>query len=280
MTTTTTRPAPKHIDVNGHRIRFRFGQQIAWTYILTTIAVAAVAGLYYLVLQVHWEIAGHTIMYLKPWWDHLITEPWWAVARHDYRNIGEGVVAAWLVKTLITNWRKHPDQRLTPWQMTTRFAGVTVAAFALVTAGIYLLDFAGPHAWRHFFHHHHLHAAVSMPPWLATWLAQYHWAALITGAVAGQVLHRIWRPIGNTINLIFIERAVVKAERKYREPIWVRWPLLPPTVRERFSWTFNTDLWVRDPGKWPGRVATSVVVVVFALAIYGEYVLQVVAKHK
>lgn len=282
--TTTARGVhtAKHINVNGHPIRFRFAQQIAWSYIVTTIAVAAVAAVYYLLFEVRWPGYGHhTVLYLKPGWDGLINRPWWPTVRHAYRDIGEGIVAAWFVKTLITNWRKHPDQRLTIPKMIIQFVLVLVCAFWLITAGIYLLDFAGPNAWHAFFHHHHLHATVNLPGWLATWLAQYNWPALITGAIAGQVLHRLWRPIGSTINLILLERAVVKAERIRRaQPIWVRLPLMPPNVRERFAWTFRNDLSVRDPGKWPGRVATGIVVAVFGLAVYGEYVLQVVAKHK
>lgn len=282
MTTTTTatvKVAPKHIPVNGHPIKFRFAQQVIWTYLLTTIAVAAVAAVYYLLFEVKYSIGGHTLVYLKPGWDGLIKKPWWPVARHNYRNIGEGVVAAWLVKTLITDWRKHPEQRLSVRRMVILFVLLVEAAFVLVTAGIYLLDFAGPNAWHHFFHHHHLHTTVTMPGWLATWLAQYNWPALITGAVAGQILHRLWRPIGSTINLILLEHAAVKADKKGREPVWVRWPLMPPNVRERYSW-INSGYHIRNPGKWPGRVAASVVVVVFALAVYGEYVLQIVAKHK
>src|ERR1022692_4109703 len=63
---------------------------------------------------------------------------------------------------------------------------IFVAAFPIITLGIWLVDI--------------LHLG---PP---TWRVTYQ--AILIGFVAGQVVHRIYAPVGNTVQLFFVEQAI------------------------------------------------------------------------
>lgn len=276
----TALPAiPRHIKVNGHRIHLRLVQQLVWLFVAATAGAYVISALYYLITQVHWSSGGHTVLYLKPSWDNLIKTSWWPVARHDVRDVYEGVLATLLARSLMANWKKAHFARVGPVRLITAPLLITVVALPMMVAGIWLVNFAGPWLWHHTLHHKVLHLAVALPAWLGTYLSTWNWQPTLIGILAGLVVHRVYRPVGNTVQLFFIERAVARARKSGRVPVWVRYPLAPPVVRERFAWMMENDIPVERHGIWI-TVITPVMTTIFVLlALYGGFIRLWFAKH-
>jgi hypothetical protein len=119
--------------------------------------------------------------------------------------------------------------------------------------------------------------------WLGTYLSGYPWQAVVIGILAGLVVHRVYAPAGNTVQLYFIGRAVDRTrdaiaageQDPYRH--LPRWPWAP-VIRERAAWIMESDQPVPDRA-FDIRWAVRIFMTVFAgLAIYGAYVRYVVAK--
>ena len=276
---------PKHILVNGRRIRLRWLQQIVWSFLAANIGALIISALYYIFVQLRWQAGGHTILYLKPKWDNLFSLQGWKTDRHDLRNVYEALLATLFVKSLLANWRKH-NRRAPAWYVVLSPIVIVVVAFPVVAAGIWLINYALPYLWHALFGHHVLHNTVHFPyqlAWLGTYLSSWRWQPLVIGIVAGLVVHRVYAPAGNTVQLYFIDRSVDRArdaaaageENPSRH--LPRWPW-PPVIRERAAWIMQNDLPVPDRThsiKWAVRV---MVVVFTGLAIYGGYVRYVIAK--
>ncbi len=105
------------------------------------------------------------------------------------------------------------------------------------------------------------------------------------GILAGLVVHRVYAPAGNTVQLYFIGRSVDKtrdasaAGEENPHRYLPRWPW-PPLIRERAAWIMQSDLPVPDRTRnirWAVWVMT---VVLTGLAIYGGYVRYVIARHQ
>ena len=120
---------PRHILVNGRRIRLRWLQQIIWSFLAANIGSLIISGLYYLFVQLRWHVGGHTILYLKPDWDHLFSFHGWTADRHDVRNVYEAVLATLFVKSLLANWRKN-DRRAPAWYVVISPFLIVIVAFA------------------------------------------------------------------------------------------------------------------------------------------------------
>ena len=276
---------PKHILVNGRRIRLRWLQQIIWSFLAANIGALIISALYYIFVQLRWQAGGHTILYLKPKWDHLFSFQGWKTDRHDLRNVYEALLATLFVKSLLANWRKH-DRRAPAWYVVLSPILIVVVAFPIVAAGIWLINYALPYLWHAVFGHHMLHNPVHFRyrlAWLGAYLASWRWQPLVIGIVAGLVVHRVYAPAGNTVQLYFIGRSVDRARDAAgageEDPSrhLPRWPW-PPVIRERAAWIMQNDLPVPDRThsiKWAVRV---MVVVFTGLAIYGGYVRYVIAK--
>ena len=202
---------PRHIKVNGHRIHLRLVQQLIWSFAAATAGAYIISALYYLITQVHWTSGGHTVLYLKPGWDGLFKTAWWPLARHDLRDVYEGVLATLLVKSLMANWKRKNLDEVGAFRLITAPLLIIVAALPIVIVGIWVVNFAGPWVWHHTVGHRVVHLAVHLPSWLDTYLSTWNWQPLIIGIIAGLVVHRLYRPIGNTVQLYFIERAVNRA---------------------------------------------------------------------
>jgi len=127
---------------------------------------------------------------------------------------------------------------------------------------------------------------VHMPytlAWLGTYLASYPWQPVVIGILAGLVVHRVYAPAGNTVQMYFVGRSVDKTrdaiaagEENPRRHL-PRWPW-PPVIRERATWIMDTDQPVPDRRRditWAVRIVLAVLT---CLAIYGAYVRYVVAK--
>ena len=276
---------PKHILVNGRRIRLRWLQQIIWSFLAANIGALIISALYYIFVELRWQAGGHTILYLKPKWDNLFSFQGWETDRHDLRNVYEALLATLFVKSLLANWRKH-NRRAPAWYVVLSPIVIVVVAFPIVAAGIWLINYGLPYLWHAFFGHHLLHNPVHFPyrlAWFGTYLSSWRWQPLVIGVLAGLVVHRVYAPAGNTVQLYFIERSVDRArdaataseENPSRH--LPRWPW-PPVIRERAAWIMQSDQPVPDRTfniTWAVRI---VVVVLTALAIYGAYVRYVVAK--
>jgi hypothetical protein len=120
---------------------------------------------------------------------------------------------------------------------------------------------------------------VAIPSWLATYLSTWNWQPLLIGVLAGLVVHRLYRPIGNTVQLFFIEIAVTRTRATGTIPGWVRHPLTPPVIRERFSWMLDNDVTVEKHGAWIKVVAPVLTVILVVLALYSAFIRLWFAKH-
>jgi hypothetical protein len=276
---------PKRILVNGRPIRLRWLQQIIWSLLAANVGALIISALYYLFVQLRWHIGGHTILYLKPDWDNLFTFRGWKADRHDVRNVYEALLATLFVKSLLANWRKH-DRRAPAWYVALSPLLIVVVAFPIVAAGIWLINYALPYLWHGLFAHHILHNPVHTPhslDWLGTYLSGYPWQPLVIGILAGLVVHRVYAPAGNTVQMHFIGRSVdctrdaiaAGEANPYRH--LPRWPW-PPVIRERAAWIMQNDLPVPDRTRNIRWAVWTMTVVLLGLAIYGGYVRYVVAK--
>ena len=194
---------PKHILVNGRRIRLRWLQQIVWSFLAANIGALIISALYYIFVQLRWQAGGHTILYLKPKWDNLFSFQGWKTDRHDLRNVYEALLATLFVKSLLANWRKH-NRRAPAWYVVLSPIIIVVVAFPIVAAGIWLINYALPYLWHAVFGHHVLHNPAHFPyhlAWLGTYLSSWRWQPLVIGIVAGLVVHRVYAPAGNTVQL-------------------------------------------------------------------------------
>jgi len=276
---------PKRIAVNGRPIRLRWLQQIIWSFLAANVGALIISALYYLFVQLRWHVGGHTLLYLKPDWDHLFGFGGWTEDRHDVRNVYEALLATLFVKSLLANWRKK-DRRAPAWYVVISPVLIVVVAFPVVAAGIWLINYALPYLWHAVLAHHTLHNPVHMPhrvAWLGTYLAGFPWQPAVIGILAGLVVHRVYAPAGNTVQLYFIGRSVdrtrdaIAAGEENPGRHLPRWPW-PPLIRERAAWIMQNQLPVPDRTRDIRLAVRVMTVVLAALAVYGGYVRYVVAK--
>lgn len=209
-------PKKKIPLVNGKHVHFRFTQMLIWSAITGAVFAAFVAGLYYLPLE--------TTLVVKHWWDGLFHSPSWVLYRHtSFRDQLEPVAATLGILTLLCK-PKWWNTRVSGWRIAVTPFLVLALGIGLSLGATWLLNFGLPHLWNR------------APHPASTW------EVLIAGVLIAKVCHRVWAPVGATINGILLDRSVDAARIKNRVPLWVRLPLAPPVIRERFSW-----MWVHDP---------------------------------
>jgi len=276
---------PKRIEVNGRPIRLRWLQQLIWLFLAANFGALVISALYYLFVELRWHVGGYTILNLKPDWDNLFTFHGWPAARHDIRDVYEAVLATLLVRSLLANWHKH-DRRAPGWYVLLSPIVIVVAAFPVVVAGIWLINYGLPGLWHGLFAHHVIQNPVHMPQglaWLGTYLAGFPWQPVVIGILAGLVVHRVYAPAGNTVQLYFVGRSVDRTRdaiaageaSPYRH--LPRWPW-PPVIRERAAWIMQSGQTVPDRTRDIKLAVRIVTVILIALAIYGAYVRYVIAK--
>jgi hypothetical protein len=282
---TGERLPPKRILVNGRPVRLRWLQQIIWSVLAANVGALVISALYYLFVQLKWHADGHVILYLKPSWDHLFSFRGWAADRHDVRNVYEALLATLFVKSLLANWRKN-DRRAPAWYVVISPFLIVAAALPVVAAGIWLINYGLPDLWHTGLRHRALHNPVHLPhtlAWLGTYLSGFPWQPAVIGILAGLVVHRVYAPAGNTVQLYFTGRSVDRArdalaageENPYRH--LPRWPW-PPVIRERAAWIMHSNLPVPDRARDIRSAVRVMTVVLAGLAIYGAYVRYVVAN--
>lgn len=277
------RPKYDPILVNGKKIRFRGVQQLLWKTAIGVACVAAVAALYYIWLELRWSI-GPIHFWLKAWWDGLVPQPWWDPVRHDIRNVYEGVVAFIGIGSFTAAWKPAAEKKqVSAFGVAWRVAFVLVAGLALAAGGAWLLNVGFPAAWHWAIGHYVIatpHAATSwMPAWLSTFLSQFPWQPLLLGFVIGRVIHPVFRPAGETINGFFVDRAVAQSRKTGKVQLWARYPLAPPTTRERYSFMMDMNTPVGEYGTLSVILINVLAVIGVFLALYGEYIKVWFAKH-
>jgi hypothetical protein len=276
---------PRRILVNGRPIRLRLVQQVIWLFLAANIGAFVISALYYLFVELRWHAGGRTLLYLKPDWDHLFSFRGWTADRHDVRDVYEALLATLFVRSLLANWRKN-DRRAPAWYVALSPILIVVVAFPIVAAGIWVINYALPYLWHAWLAHHALHNPVHVPhrlDWLGTYLSGYPWQPVLIGILAGLVVHRVYAPAGNTVQLYFIGRSVdrtrdaIAAGEPDPSRHLPRWPW-PPVIRERAAWIMDNQLPVPDRTRDIRWAVRFFVVVLTALAIYGAYVRYVIAK--
>jgi hypothetical protein len=276
---------PRRIPVRGRPIRLRWLQQVIWLFLAANVGAFVISALYYLFVELRWHAGGHTFLYLKPDWDHLFSFRGWTQDRHDVRNVYEALLATLFVRSLLANWRKN-DRRAPAWYVALSPLVIVVVAGPLVVAGILLINYALPDLWHAVLRHHALRNPVHMPhalAWLGTYLSGFPWQPAVIGILAGLVVHRVYAPAGNTVQLYFIGRSVDRTrdaiaageQDPYRH--LPRWPL-PPVIRERAAWIMDGNLPVPDRTRDITTAVRVIAVVLAALAGYGGFIRYVVAK--
>lgn len=266
--------------LSGRKVRFRFGQSAYWGIAFGFMGAALIAGFYDGLWEINWYVhigAVHfQIFYLKGWWDHLIHYPWWALYRHGaFRDLAEPAIATVAVKTVMAG-RKYWNTRVSGWEVAWRGLAVLGLTFALGVAGIWLIDFSLPWAWAH------VASSVGHPGFKvsAHFLGKLSVPQIVLGlAVIGPVVHRVWAPAGATLQGALMDRAVDRRQAVVQRasadleasvpgngksismdeavvidqagwriiPAWVRLPLSPPVIRERFAemWRGNQSVQTR-----------------------------------
>ena len=259
----------ERIKVNGKPVRMRLLQMLAWGVILALCGAALVAGLYFNILEVSWHIHigrwNVQLFYLKHWWDGgmgFIHSASWVLYRHGIRDILEPALATMAVKTILAK-SKWWNVRVSPVRIALTVPALTALALAMAAGGIWLADFGLPAAWHAFFGTR----VVTVPAWLANLSPE----VILPGLVIGLILHRLWAPCGATLQGDFMDRAVERARRSGTDhvPPWVRFPVAPVQLRERFSWIMAHETYIRQRSRIPRWLIVTVAVVTIYLIVTG-----------
>jgi hypothetical protein len=297
------RPRQEEILVGGSPIALRMVQQVIWSGVSAVLAASLIAGGYFLITQVEWHF-GPVHFGMKSWWDGgmgFIHASWWDIYRHGLRNLWEPALATLFVKSLLANKWRREDVRVSGLWLIISPLLLFVATTILVIGGIWVLDFGAPNLWHALFGNDRVANPIHLPhglSWLANFLQDWNWQVVLVGILVGQVVHRLWAPVGNTIQGFFTDRAVRK-QRSRRiaawkvlarirtgatavddaltelaiigvgDPLWVKYPLTPPVVRERYALTIQTHAPVRSHGKVDRGLVISISTVAVLVMLVG-----------
>ena len=203
--------------VNGKPIRFRLFQVLCWTGIAGLLGVGFIAGLYWWVLEQKYPVFGGVS--LKQWWDGtgpwahsggmgFIRSPKWPNYRHGLRDNGQPETWA-LVGGILLGAATVKQVRI-PLKLVPVASFVMLCCILAAALGLTWLTDFGP---------------------LSKVSDIFSWQQLVLGFATGQILHRLWKPVGATIRYHMVSRPL----RKGIVPLWVTLPLRPPPWRELFQ---------------------------------------------
>lgn len=219
----TFAPPPRKIHVAGRRIHFRHMQGLLWLGIGGFSAVLVASGIYF----------GVTQNVLKPAWDGLFAQAWWPDDRHLIRGLIEGIIAVPMIKWVASNWRKHWDETsIGDLELTSRLLGFLIVAGALMILAVWVVTFG----WS-MVAHHSIHVHYVSPTKRTAEIE-----AFAIGLAIGQATHWIWKPAARSIQLFFAEASVNTWNRVQAMPTWIRYPLTPPTFRQRVAWMHDNGI--------------------------------------
>jgi hypothetical protein len=270
------------IPVNGEPIKARGFQLVVWTAIGIVLGPALIAGIYYAWWEMHWFIHIGPLFWkgwsLKAWWDAGTWWPrWlghWVLYRHlAFRDLLEPAAATMYIKTFLASSKTWKLRASVPRLVLTPPA-LLVAAILLGCVGVWVLDLGGPNAWHALFGHYVLTGGV------ITVLGKVSAGPLLWGVGMGFILHRFWAPVGSTIQGFYVDRGVdrvqssVAAHTKVTFPVWVRYPVAPVQIRERFGWLWSRNAVIKKVGatsKWLIWTITIAVVLLTILGLLARY---------
>lgn len=251
-------------SIEGHKIRWPTEQRWAWRLIGGFLAILAVSGAYYALTQVHYYYwPGHSLFYLKPGWDGLFKQAWWPTDRHFTRNNIEGIVAAPAVTIAALAWRKHWDEELlSTWGVIGRLLLYFVVALVGLIAAEWFVTFG----WAMIQHRHtHVHYVTPAPR-----LAEAE--GFVIGFVVGQLARPIWKRAARTLHFRLCEPSVNVWRSRNAPPLWVSYPLTPPTARSRIAWMFYAKVATGiGQARWAKWLLLAVAVIVAGLIGTGVF---------
>lgn len=278
---TATLPVPTRVRMpNGHYIHFYKLQTRVFALIAGLLAAGYVAGLYFGLWEVHWTFGALGINWdLKHWWDAGTWWPrflgHWALYRHTaFRDQLEPGLATLVALTVVVRNSKLWQTRVGPARLILTPPAILVLTIVLSALGVYLNYFGLPDLWAH------TASAVGHPGF--TLDRYFHWAGkaslfmLAWGIGIGFVLHRLWAPVGATLQGGFVDWVADRAHARQRIPLWVKLPFAPPPSRERFMQLYDdSDTTTSEPistaMKWLIAIFLVQVVLVTLLGLMGHY---------
>lgn len=283
--------------LSGQPIKGRFAQNLAWSVPMGLLAALVPAGLYFGVLEVHWYIwvgSFHVELFnLKQGWDGLFRYDWWALYRHAaFRDLAEPAAASMAVKTVLASRKWWGKPAASTLRIVTAPLVVIFLIVALGVAGTWVINFSGPWAWEH------VTSALGHPGFKvsAHFLGKLSVPQLVLGLfIIGPIVHRYWAPVGATLQGVAIDRSVDRKQEIVKRaqamtgmadehvlkvdsagwhivPLWVRKPLAPPPLRERFAYGWRHNAQVTDRqghSRWFTFAVVLVTVVILALMALG-----------
>lgn len=277
---------PPKIPVFGKYIHGRVAQMIAWSAIVGALGVGLPAGWYYLLMQTDWYVhlgpIYFHIFFLKNWWDGtgvwqarggmgFIRSKSWSLYRHlAFRDQLEPAIFGMAIVTLLAKPKTWKTRVGLPRLIASPFILVALA-IGMGLAGTWLIYFGLPNAW-YGMGLHHLNTGF---------ISKLSLPTLLLAFVMGKVLHRVWGPVGATLQGLQIDRSVDTAKLADHIPLWVRYPVVPPVIRERFSWVWEHDATVtqrKKLGKWARFALTAFIVLSFLVMIVGLIAKYWIAK--
>lgn len=261
------------------------GQMIMWGVILAQLAVPIGSAVYYLGTQVSYKTqakGGQDITIYgsadKPgdWWDRLpnhlqaifhnqmfgITSParpkLWITASHDIRHVIIGFVVGLLVGSLTVGLKKY--KRRTAWQMILSVPIAFLAAITTATGLIVILTLAG--------------AGDALNKWglstgnayVASWIGSGALLVTLIGVLSGLVAKRILAPTFSTIQLLSLEDRIGEGRKV---PRW-----FPANYKRRHGYLIESGHECKSHGKYMGVFLVTIAPFLFALAVYGTYLLS------
>lgn len=279
MTTVTTAPVKVRMP-NGKPIRLHWAQTRIWALAAGLLAAGYVAGLYFGFWEVHWTFGFLRVNWdLKRWWDAGTWWPrfigHWALYRHTaFRDQLEPGIGTLIALTVVVRNSKLWQTRVGPARLILTPPLILVACIVLSALGVYLNYFGLPDAWAH------ITSAVGHPGF--TLDRDFQWAGklslfmLLWGVGIGFVLHRLWAPVGATLQGSLVDWLADRAHTRGRVPVWVTHPFSPPPTRERFMQLYDDcDATTAEPistaMKWLIAIFLVQVVLVTLLGLMGHY---------
>lgn len=283
MTAAVTKPPqePGHVLMpNGHRIRFYWLQTHAWALFWGLLAATYIAGLYFGFWEVPWTFGPlHVSWDLKQWWDAGTWWPrflgHWALYRHTaFRDQLEPGLGTLVALTVVVRNSRLWEKRVGPARLVLTPPLVLAVTIVLSTLGVWLNYFGLPDAWAH------VTAALGHPGFALdgwfSWAGKLSVFTILWGVGIGVVLHKLWAPVGATLQGSAVDWLADRAHARKRVPVYVKEPLSPPPARERFMQLYDdsdatTAVPVSTLMRWLVALFLVQFILVTALGITGHY---------
>jgi hypothetical protein len=186
---------------------------------------------------------------------HQTAPLWWVVARHDFRKVLIGFIAALLIGAVTVGLKKR--KRRTPAEMVMSVPVALVAAG--LTAGALIAAFTKllpvlTHV-----------GVVSSNPWLSEWLGRGQVELLVIGFLSGMTAKMILARTFDTIQLMSLERNI---SQEATERWWWKF-VYPPNYRNRFDLLVENGYECEAHSRWLGLTLTFGAPVLMFLAGFG-----------